>query len=67
MFELDNATWFSVFIYDHAPSPRAEHNAIIFDNKLIIFGGLDDTKYVGSDLFTIFLDSPEKRRKRFLK
>ena len=52
--------WFKVQLYSNIHGfqiiSRFGHNSAIFDNKLVIFGGMNNNNYIGSSLFIINLD-----------
>ena len=64
LFDLENFYWHKVRIYDQLPSERAEHSSFITDQGLIIFGGRNETMFLGSDFYIINLDIWEKDKKR---
>ena len=55
MFLLDlvNLIWFEVKIFDGIVKERYEHCAVICDDRLIVFGGMDDHMYIAADVYTI--------------
>ena len=53
IFDLEKLKWTKIILFNSAPSERGEHSCILIKNKLIIFGGINATNYVGSDLFII--------------
>lgn len=67
VFELSKFEWIEVKISMAEMTTieaRCGHSSVVYsnrnlikDNKLIIFGGLNDTNYIGSSLFIINLDS----------
>ena len=56
IISLINFKWTKIVIYDYLPRNRAEHCAICFNNmKLIVFGGINNQKYLGSDFYVVDL------------
>jgi len=53
IFDLEKFKWTRLVLFNSVPSERSEHCSILLKNKLIIFGGVTATRYVGSDLFVI--------------
>ena len=51
-------------IFDRSPNETAEHSSCIYGSNLLIFGGINDDKYLGSDIYVINLDIWEKRKRR---
>jgi hypothetical protein len=64
MFDLENYHWYKVKIFDQSPLRRAEHVSFISDYGLILFGGRNETMYLGSELYVINLDIFEKNKKK---
>ena len=58
--ELVNLNWIKIKLYSNNNNfkviSRFGHNSSIFDNKLIIFGGMNNNNYIGSSLFIVNLD-----------
>ena len=53
LLDLDSFCWHEVIMYDEMPIERHCHSTIIFDNMLIVFGGMGNNKFIGSDLYLI--------------
>lgn len=53
MFDLDSFSWYSVTVYDDPAVPRYDHSAVIYDNMIIIFGGMGNNHVLGSDLYAL--------------
>ena len=51
--DLEKLKWTKIQLYFSNPSERSEQCSILLQNKLIIFGGVNSNRYVGSDLFII--------------
>ena len=68
IFDLEFLQWHKVTLYSNIEGfkvmPRCAHQSVVYDNKLIIFGGMNNQSYIGSCLFIIKLapDSFEKNR-----
>lgn len=58
MFILDviNFNWVSINLLGVTNLPRAEGVCAIYSNKLIIFGGNNETKFIASKVFEVDLD-----------
>ena len=60
IFDLENFEWMKIELYsnnkDFKVISRYGHKSTIFSNKLIIFGGMNNSNYIGSSLFIINLD-----------
>ena len=60
ILELVNLNWIKIKLYSNNDNfkviSRFGHNSSIFDNKLIIFGGMNNNNYIGSSLFIVNLD-----------
>ena len=60
VLDLEIFEWFSVELYSHLSEfkvlSRCGHQSIIYNNKLIIFGGMNNNNYIGSSLFIVNLD-----------
>ena len=61
LLNLNSLEWIRVFFYGDIPSQRSSHCSIIHHNQLIIFGGINAEKYVGSDIFMVNLDIFQKK------
>ena len=64
LLDLETFCWSKVLIFDRSPHERAEHSSCIYGSSLIIFGGINSEKYIGSDIYVINLDIWEKKRRR---
>ena len=60
IFDLENFEWASIILYsqinDFKVLNRCGHQSVIFGNKLIILGGMNNNNYLGSSLLIINLD-----------
>ena len=69
IFDLEFLEWHRVVLYSNIEGfkvmPRCAHKSVVYNNKLIIFGGMNNHNYIGSCLFIIRLDpdSFEKNRR----
>ena len=71
LFDLELYIWVKVNLFDQVPRERGEHNAVIHNDKLLIFGGISTKSYIGSDFsvinlsnfFYLYLDLWENKRK----
>ena len=58
--------WMEVMLYstlsDFKVLTRCGHSGIIYNNKLVIFGGMNANNYLGSSLFVICLDTAYKNK-----
>ena len=66
IFNLNYLEWHQIHLYSNMVGfkifPRCGHKSVIYSNKLIIFGGMNNLNYLGSSLFVINLSedySPE--------
>lgn len=50
------------FVVKSAPVPRAAHGAVVYDNKLWIFGGYDGNARL-NDMWFIQLNNPQNAAK----
>jgi N-acetylneuraminic acid mutarotase len=62
--DLENYSWNKVLIFDRSPADRAEHSSCINGKNLIIFGGVNKNRYLGSDMYIIELELWNKKKKR---
>ena len=64
LFILDimNFTWISVQLFGSINEERAEHCCEIFQDKLFIFGGCNETNFLNAKVFIIELDLFKCRR-----
>ena len=60
ILDLTNFGWVKINLYSNLPDfkvfSRYGHNSIIFSDKLIILGGVNNNNYIGSSLFIINLN-----------
>jgi hypothetical protein len=60
IFDLENFDWIKIILYSQLPGfkvlNRCGHQSVIYGNKLIIVGGMNNNNYLGSTLFIINLD-----------
>ena len=60
VFDLENFEWMEVNLYFQLSRfkvlNRCAHQSIVFSNKLIILGGMNNNNYIGSVLFIVNLD-----------
>ena len=60
IFDLENFEWMEVHLYFQLSRfkvlNRCAHQSVVFSNKLIILGGMNNNNYIGSALFIINLD-----------
>ena len=60
LFNLENFEWIEVLLYSNLNNFEVEcrcgHQSVIYIDKLIILGGMNNNKYLGSSLFIINLD-----------
>ena len=68
LFELLRFEWIRVIhgIFDSIVKPRFSHAAVIYGKRLIIFGGVNEQGFSGSNFFLIKLQ-PESNQDIFLK
>ena len=68
LFELLRFEWIRVLhgCFDYIVKPRFSHAAIIHNRRLIIFGGVNEQGFSGSNFFLIKLE-PESKNEIFLK
>ena len=60
IFDLENFEWANIILYSQLNTfkvlNRCGHQSVIFGNKLIIVGGMNNNNYLGSSLLIINLD-----------
>ena len=60
VFDLENFEWMEVHLYFQLSRfkvlNRCAHQSVVFSNKLIILGGMNNNNYIGSVLFIVNLD-----------
>ena len=61
ILDLHDLNWIKINIKDEQPKQRYGHSSAIGLDKLIIFGGMDNTKYMGSDLFFLEMSTGDGR------
>ena len=64
ILDLHHFNWIKIIVFDGDPLRRAEHCSVINSHHLLIFGGTNTERYVGSDTFVIDLDYFENKKKR---
>lgn len=57
MLELYNFEWLRVTIRENKPKERYGHSAEIHNDNLLIFGGMDYSNFLGSELYILDLCS----------
>ena len=53
LLDMENMCWIHTKFWGDKPLERSEHNAVVISNKLFIFGGINNQKFINFD-FTIF-------------
>ena len=53
VLDLDSFNWYKVVVCDDFPIKRADHCAVVYDNKLICFGGMNNNQFIGSDIYSL--------------
>ena len=70
IFDLEFLEWHRVILYSNIEGfkvmPRCAHKSVIHNNKLIIFGGMNNQSYIGSCLFIIKLDPDSFEKNRLI-
>ena len=60
IFDLENFDWLKVELYSEIKGfkvlNRCGHQSVVFSNKLIIVGGMNNNNYIGSSLMIVNLD-----------
>ena len=60
ILDLENLEWMEVNLYFQLSKfkvlKRCAHQGVVFSNKLIILGGMNNNNYIGSALFIVNLD-----------
>ena len=60
IFDLENQEWSEIELYSQLQSfkvlSRCAHQSVVYCNKLIILGGMNNSNYIGSHLFIVNLD-----------
>jgi hypothetical protein len=62
--DLESFKWVKISLYESIPLERSSHCCVLFQHQLIIFGGLNAEKYVGSNIYIINLDIIDKKTKQ---
>lgn len=55
ILDLVSFNWQMISISNEQPLNRCEHNAVIVSDELIIFGGIGEDRFLGSELYHICL------------
>ena len=58
ILDLYSFNWTRVYTFIISPKDRGQHCTVVYNNKLIIFGGISATKYLGSELFVVNFGKP---------
>ena len=70
IFDLEFLEWHKVTLFSNIEGfkvmPRCAHKSVVHNNKLIIFGGMNNQSYIGSCLFIIKLDPDSFEKNRFM-
>ena len=70
IFDLEFLEWHRVVLYSNIEGfkvmPRCAHKSVVHNNRLIIFGGMNNQNYIGSCLFIIRLDPDSFEKNRFM-
>ena len=53
VLDLDSFDWYKVVVCDDFAYKRADHCAALYENKLIFFGGMNNSQFIGSDIYAI--------------
>jgi len=53
ILDMDKLRWAKVLIYNGLPEERCEHSSFMMHSKMLIFGGLNQVKYIGSELYVL--------------
>ena len=53
LLDLLSLNWYYVRVFDGIAKERYEHCAVVADNQIVIFGGVDRELYIASDLYVI--------------
>jgi len=54
LITLETMKWIEVHVFNNLPKKTCEHSAVMFNpSKLIIFGGINESIYNGSDIYMI--------------
>ena len=70
IFDLEFLEWHRVVLYSNIEGfkvmPRCAHKSVVHNNRLIIFGGMNNQSYIGSCLFIIRLDPDSFEKNRLM-
>ena len=70
IFDLEFLEWHKVKLYSNIEGfkvmPRCAHRSVVHNNRLIIFGGMNNQNYIGSCLFIIRLDPDSFEKNRLM-
>ena len=70
IFDLEFLEWHRVVLYSNIEGfkvmPRCAHKSVVHNNRLIIFGGMNNQNYIGSNLFIIRLDPDSFEKNRMM-
>ena len=60
LFDLEQLEWTRIELYSQLKNfkilSRCGHSAVVFSNKMIVFGGMNSNNYIGSALLIVNLD-----------
>jgi len=59
VFSSDTLKWKKIETKGSTPSPRYGHSAVIYNNKMYVFGGYDNEGGKCNDLYVLSLDTKE--------
>ena len=70
IFDLEFLEWHRVVLFSNIEGfkvmPRCAHQSVVHNNRLIIFGGMNNHNYIGSCLFIIRLDPDSFEKNRLM-
>ena len=70
IFDLEFLEWHRVVLFSNIEGfkvmPRCAHKSVVHNNRLIIFGGMNNHNYIGSCLFIIRLDPDSFEKNRLM-
>ena len=68
--DLEFLEWYCVILYSNIEGfkvmPRCAHKSVVYNNRLIIFGGMNNLNYIGTCLFIIRLDPDSFEKDRMM-
>ena len=71
VFKLDRYEWMKIELYSQLSGfkvlCRCAHSAVVYTNKLIVFGGMNSLNYLGSALLIVNLDWEENWKMKFVE